>query len=143
MAVFHIWVHGKVGSLKGIEMIDETEYFTRKQLENDALDLYLERNEYGINLAILKGGGCNYIVECFDWVEGDEDTAKYIKIFWANSTYDGVRHMYFGDEGYINYPTLPVIANMLMLLAKYENGRHEDGESNDYDYSNMQLLVKG
>lgn len=126
-------------------MSTKDKYKARSEFEGFQFK-YLHKTDDGINLVINKIEGFDtcYNAICFAWTESDWDggNKKYGTIFQANGFFDGTRHIDFGSDGYINYPNLPEISNMIALLAKHDSTM-EDCDSSDYDYSNMHLIVRG
>lgn len=72
-----------------------------------------ERN--GFKLAILRFVSCQ--------VDADPkkpETFDYEIIASMAACYDGVRHLQFGDKGYINYPNLPLLADIFKRVRELE-----------------------
>ena len=90
--------------------------------------VYYKPNEYSGN------GFQFYILECVAYQSKAWDESALVEfMFHGTSFYDGVRHLYTGhdltkNEGYLYYPDLELIIEVLQILSTLE-----DKLCSDYD----------
>ena len=105
-------------------------------IEKETADMvspqYLINDMFGIVLIADKGDGCNYSIVALEWSGECNGSDEYELIMSGKCSYDGIRHAHFGDDGYINYPSVFKIARIFAAIYKFEY-ESDSAHSSDCD----------
>ncbi len=108
------YMHQKIKNWKYIEM--KNEYGNEDHIRFYYFPLYLDKKFSSFNDE--KVGFYFYVI---GWVSGViGEVATWDCIIKGTTTFDGLRHLYLGDDGYLNYPNISILISIFEELKKLE-----------------------
>lgn len=105
----------KIEHIKFDSLKEQLKDYLREDVNGAAL-FYKARND--------RNGFDFYVYEFVSGIDGEikfDNECEVDNICNGTAYFDGIRHIYFGDEGYINYPSMKSISNILNRLRGLEH----------------------